>query len=194
MSRSSLASTIEALLFVETKPLSIKRLARVCAAEPDVVMSAVQELVDAYADQAGGLTIVVTDTQVQLTTAPDQAAIIAETLEAERSTALTRPSLETLTIIAYRGPVAKSEIELIRGVNCSLILRNLLIRGLIEQRGVTEIGTPVYQVTVDFLRSLGIASVDQLPEYEALNSHVQLQELLEQREPGDFFVTQHATQ
>ncbi|MBT7553409.1 SMC-Scp complex subunit ScpB, partial [bacterium] len=92
---------------------------------------------------------------------------------------LSKPSLETLTIVAYRQPIAKEELEQIRGVNCSVILRNLLIRGLVEARESKGDLVPMYSVTIDFLRHLGIDSVEQLPDFAKLNSNENLQALIE---------------
>ena len=83
--------------------------------------------------------------------------------------------------------MSKYELELIRGVNCSLILRNLSMRGLVEQCGETETGSPLYQVTPDFLRSLGISQVSELPDFEQLNTNEHLQALLESSTSQDWF-------
>jgi len=69
-----------------------------------------------------------------MTTAKESSEIVEKFLKEELTGEMTRPQLETLTIIAYRGPMTKMEIEQIRGVNCSLILRNLLMRGLVEAK------------------------------------------------------------
>lgn len=183
---STIAASIESLLFVEPKPVSIRQISKLLDVTPDEVKTAIEELQAHHAERKGGMVVVVQDDAVQLTTAPDFAEFIAGYLKQDGMAELTRPSLETLTIIAYRGPVPKSQIELIRGVNCSLILRNLMIRGLIEQVGETETGTPVYQVTIDFLRHIGLTEITELPDYEELNTNVHLQELLE-KQAEDFF-------
>ncbi len=103
----------------------------------------------------------------QMVSAPENAAVIQEFLSDETSGELSRPSLEALTIIAYRGPISKIDLERIRGVNCSLIIRNLLLRGLIEAK--TEKEDPTYVVTMDFLRFLGISALSELPDYERLS-------------------------
>ena len=80
---------------------------------------------------------------------------------------LTRPQLETLTVIAYKSPITKSEIEQIRGINCTMILRNLLMRGLIiEEEGTLE---SVYTVSLETLSLLGITKVEDLPDYQKLH-------------------------
>lgn len=179
---NTLKSSIESLLFLESKPLTMKKLASVCDASEQAVERAVQELQAEYNERNGGVTIVTEGTHVQATTSVANTELVRAYIQDEHTGELTRPSLETLTIIAYRSPVAKSEIELIRGVNCSLILRNLMIRGLVEEVGETESGSPIYRVTVDFLRVLGVGSVKELPEYVMLNKNVHLHELLNQQD------------
>ncbi len=89
--------------------------------------------------------------------------------------------METLTIIAYRGPIAKSELEQIRGINCSLILRNLMIKGLIEEERDEKRMNIKYRVSIDFIRYLGINKVEELPDYQKLFNHENLVKLLEER-------------
>jgi len=114
----------------------------------------------------------------QLASHPDNAKLVQLFLKSDITGELTEPALETLTIIAYRGPMTKPEIEQIRGVNCSLILRNLLIRGLIEKIEHKKVELPRYQVTHDFIRFLGIGSAAELPDYEKLHTHETLDEVL----------------
>lgn len=168
---SGLAAKIEGLLFVANRPLSLRKLAELCDASRPEIEAAIQELAERYEKADGGIRLVRGNDDVQLATAPDVADDVREFLKDETTGELSKPSLETLTIIAYRGPIAKSELEQIRGVNCSLILRNLLMRGLVESRGDGKEIDAAYSVTLDFLRFLGIASVADLPEYEKLRSH-----------------------
>ncbi|MFC1598381.1 SMC-Scp complex subunit ScpB [Patescibacteria group bacterium] len=183
-----LQNKIEAVLFLEAKPVSFKKLSKACGVSVAEIEDAVKALQAEYEEHEAAVTVMREGSNVQLMTAPAQAEFIKEYIATEDTGEMTRPALETLTIIAYRGPVAKSEIELIRGINCSLILRNLQIRGLVEEVGETDAGSPLYRVTLDFLRYLGVNKVSDLPDYEELNKNVHLQELLEAREnKEDFF-------
>jgi segregation and condensation protein B len=87
-----------------------------------------------------------------------------------------------LTIIAYRGPITKSEIEQIRGVNCSVILKNLMIKGLIESEPNKEKMSDEYNITVDFLKYLGINNAKELPNYEKLNTSETINTILNQNQ------------
>jgi segregation and condensation protein B len=93
--------------------------------------------------------------------------MIEELQKEELSRDLGRAGLETLTIILYKGPISRREIDYIRGVNSGFILRNLLIRGLIE-RAESQTGERSfsYKPTLALLEYLGISKRDDLPEYE----------------------------
>ena len=127
--------------------------------------------------------MVLNNKKAQLVTNPNNAEILQAYLHDEQSGELSKASLETLTIIAYRQPISKEELEQIRGVNCSLIMRNLMIRGLVEAQDEKNDLAPKYSVTIDLLRHLGLDSVKQLPDFESLNSNENLQTLLEQVKP-----------
>jgi len=174
-----LTAKIESILFVAARPLSIKKLAEVCGASKEEVSAAVQEIIAVYNNEARGVRILHNGDDVQMASAPEVSKLVQDFLKDETTGELTKPSLETLTIIAYRGPIAKPELEQIRGVNCSLILRNLMMRGLVEAQG--EPGKPEtkYRVTMDFLRFLGVSSVEELPDFEKLSKHENIIRVLE---------------
>lgn len=175
---SSIAVHIESILFVSGKPLTIKKLAEITGHSLDRVADALAILMEKYTNQPGGIQIHRIGQSYQMATVPDSATIVQKYLEEEEKKELTKPSLEALTIIAYRGPISKAELELIRGVNCSLILRNLLIRGLIDAIEDKTALTTRYQVTFDFLHYLGIREARELPDFDKLNSDENLERLL----------------
>ena len=172
-----LQSNLSSLLLAVGKPLAIKDLAKFLKVKDTEIEEAITELREEYNTKDGGIHIAVNNKKVQLVTNPKNAKMLQDYFKDELTGELTKPSLETLTIIAYRQPVSKEELEQIRGVNCSLILRNLLIRGYIEAK--EEGLTTVYSLTMDFVRHLGISSVEELPDYGKLNSDENLQKLLE---------------
>jgi len=171
-------SQLESLLFIAAKPLTVRQLAKLINQDPANVKTALDELVDDYREKKGGVILAKSGDQYQLTTTGDNSDLVQAFIKSEMTGELTKPSLETLTIIAYRGPIAKPDLEQIRGVNCSLILRNLMIRGLVET--ITDKLTKQikYQVSLDFLRFLGVATVQELPDYEKLNSDENLRKIL----------------
>lgn len=173
-----LEKKIEALLFLAGRPLSVKKLSELAEAKSSDVTTACETLVHQYEDRKGGVLIQKAGDSYQMVTHGDVRSLAQAYAKEEISGELTKPSLETLTIVAYRGPVSKAELEQIRGVNCSLILRNLLIRGLVEASYDKQKATTVYDVTHDFMRFLGIAEVQELPDYDKLHSHETLLKLL----------------
>lgn len=160
---------LESLLFVSAKPFTVKGLAKLLKSEESRVEEWIDELAGEYENAERGVRVVRNGNEVQLLSSPDCREIVEEFLKEEITGELTRPQLETLTIIAYRGPISKPDIEQIRGINCTLILRNLEWRGLIEETDMSTPEIPAYRVSMDFVRYLGLSSVEQLPQYEALN-------------------------
>ena len=173
----SLKSQLESLLFVAIKPLGAKELAAALKTKPKETEEALEELFQEYQAGERGLALIKNNNQYQLTSAAANAALVQEFLKDETNGELSQPSLEALTIIAYRGPISKFELEKIRGVNCSLIIRNLLMRGLIEEKFLKEKNENYYTVTHDFVRFLGLNSLKDLPDYEKLNRSETIQEL-----------------
>lgn len=175
-------STIEAVLFAAAKPIKIKDLQKHLGLSQEVVAEAIDALRARLNTSDSGIHLIEHNEAVQLVSNPELGEDVAKFLRVEASGPLTRPSLETLTIIAYRGPITKPEIEMIRGVNCSLIIRNLLIRGFIlEEQNKIKL-QPVYVLSHEFLQALGLKHLNELPEYEAFLANEKITELLA-REP-----------
>jgi len=162
----SLKSQLESLLFVSLKPLTLKELASLTKNKRAEVEKVLQELENDYKNQERGLTLIKNNNKYQLTTVGTNADLIKNFLHDETNRELSIPSLEALTIIAYRGPILKLELEMIRGVNCSLIIRNLLLRGLIEEKFNKIKNENYYTVTHDFIRFLGLSEISNLPDYQ----------------------------
>ena len=179
---SSLKSKIESLLFISAKPMSAKQLADVFKKDEGDIKKAGDKLVDIYKEDARGIQIVKSGPKYQMVSSPENASFVSDFIKDETTGELSRPSLETLTIIAYKGPVAKLDLDRIRGVNCSLILRNLLLRGLVESFEDKEKGETIFNVSFDFLRFLGINKVSELPDYEKLNKDETIDDVLDNQE------------
>lgn len=175
---SNLHAHIEAILFVSAKPMSIKKLADAVDASESDVTHAIDEVMHERNVENSGVHILKNDNDVQLATNPKCADRVAAFLEEDIDAELTRPSLEALTIVAYRGPITKPEIEAIRGVNCSLILRNLLMRGLVTEADDAIKMQPVYTLSSDALRYFGVHTVDELPDYDTLHVNAKIEQLL----------------
>jgi len=176
---------VESILFAANKPIGLKELADITGAKKEDLEKALEALKSKLNNDDSGIHILENNKKYQLSTNPGHSKILQEYFQTELTGELSKPSLETLTIIAYRQPISKEELEQIRGVNCSLILRNLLIRGLVEYREEKNDLVPMYSVTMDFLRHLGIAAVSELPDFEKLNSDENLKTLLAQASEPD---------
>lgn len=174
---------IESLLFISLKPLTVGEIfsflkrSGIETTEEEVRI-AIDKLKEKYNSGESGIHLVEAGDGLQFVTSPESSEIVKKFTKDEITGELTPASLETLTVIAYRGPIAKAELEQIRGVNCSLILRNLLIRGLVISEENKLNLQPYFQVTAEFLKVLGIDSVENLPDYAKLHQAENLAEVL----------------
>lgn len=179
----NLTGQIESLLLAATRPLTARRLAELAGATAEEVTVVLDELAARFNEPDGGIHLLRHAGTAQLVTGPAYSKMITEYLKEEQAGDLTRPSLETLTIIAYRGPISKIHLDTIRGVNCSLILRNLMIKGLVEAKAAKDKYQTSYQVTNDFVRFLGLDQITELPDYAKLNGDQLFDQLLNPNGP-----------
>ena len=174
----NLKSQLESLLLVAAKPLALKELSTLLVVENREVEAALRELANQYETEGRGLRIISQGDKFQLASAPESAEVIKKFLQNETAGELTQPSLEALTIIAYRGPISKFDLERIRGVNCSLIIRNLMLRGLVEEKFEKTRNENLYTVSLEFIKFLGLSRLEDLPDYESLRNNQALNEFL----------------
>ncbi len=173
-----LTGKIASLLFASPRALTVRRLADLTKAEPAAVEAALETLAQRYNRDDQGINLVRHGGAVQMVTHPLNSQLVTSFLKEEQAGELTRPALETLTIVAYRGPISKIQLDTIRGVNCALILRNLMIKGLVEAKTHTDKYQTSYQVSLDFVRYLGLRTISELPDYDQLNRDENLEHLL----------------
>lgn len=158
-------------MFVASKPLSIKKMATVLNLSEQEINTLLEELRTKYNNPGSGIVILQNGQDWQMVASPDNRESAENFMKSEVSGELTRPQLETLTVISYCGPITKPELEQIRGVNCGLILRNLMVRGLVKETESALNLLPVYEITMEYLRHLGINSLSELPNYAELHNH-----------------------
>jgi segregation and condensation protein B len=132
-----------------------------------------------YNREDSGVRLFKTNDEYQLVSSPENREVTEQFLKAEISGELTKPQLETLTVISYCGPITKPELEQIRGVNCSLIIRNLMMRGLVKEVDDVSAVVPAFQITMEYLRHLGLDRVEELPQYSELHQHQYIMTALE---------------
>lgn len=161
----NLESKLEALLFWKGEPMTKKKIETALGCSKDELKEALSKLEENLAKR--GLRVMHNDDEIEMRTAPEASTLIEKLTKEELVRDLGKAGLETLSIILYKSPVKRSDIDYIRGVNSSFIIRNLLIRGLIER--VTEkegLGRGyTYKPSIDLLAHLGIAKIEDLPEY-----------------------------
>jgi len=153
---------VEALLFAAGEPLTVKELVRTTETEVEALHAAIRTLRERYEDSA--LQIVEIAGGFQLATRPEYAPAVGKLL-APHANRLSRPALETVTIIAYRQPCTQAEIEAIRGVASDAVLKTLTERDMIREAGRKPTpGRPILYATTDaFLHYFGMAAIDDLP-------------------------------
>lgn len=174
----SLKTKIESILFVAVKPLSLRELSNILSLKSLEIEEAMKELMSDYNNEGRGINIIQNGKQYQMLSDPNNAEIVQAFLKDETSGELSQPSLETLSIIAYRAPISKLELERIRGINCSLIIRNLLLRGLITDKFDRQKDEHYYSITNEFIRFLGINDIRELKDYDKLNKMETIQEVM----------------
>ncbi len=156
---------LEAVLFAAGEPMAAQRLAQALEIDDFTLKKALLSLEDRLSRESG-LSLWNADDRYQLVTKPEIADIVRKSMEIRRDIPLSPAALEVLAIIAYRQPVTKAYIEQTRGVDCGGIVTNLVLKGLIEERGRLELpGRPLlYGTTDNFLRCFGIDALEHLPD------------------------------
>lgn len=166
---------IEALLFVSSGLVSINHLSKVLDISERHVESALADLETHYKMGGHGLRLMRVKSRVQLTTDSALSKTVEEFLGLESTSTLSQAALETLAIIAYKQPITRPEVDVIRGVNSDGVMRTLLSKGLVEELGRAETpGRPIYYGTSpEFLQYFGLETLESLPfiDFDALEEN-----------------------
>lgn len=170
MTKKKAMATLEAILFAMGDSVEIMRLASVIEEDVATTRSYLEEMTEKYNKGSGGIMIAWFDNAVQLCTKPEFYEELIKIATAPKRYSLTDSMIETLSIVAYKQPVTRSEIERIRGVNCDHAVNRLLELDLICELGRLDApGKPIlFGTTEQFLKSFGVRSVDELPHPDAL--------------------------
>lgn len=158
-----LEKKIEAILMFKNEPVGAKELSKLLNVSEEEVKSSLNNLQEAYKER--GIVIVTDGENFSFGTSPEYSTLIETIQKEELSRELGRAGIETLAIVLYRGPVSRREIDHIRGVNSGFILRNLLIRGLVERTELQGERSFAYKPTLKLLEYLGVTRIEDLPEY-----------------------------
>jgi len=202
IAEAQLPAALDGLLFVHTQPMSYSRLGEllgISTEKAEALTVAKKQAMDA--DPLSGLQVIINELGVQLATKACIAQFI-QRLEGQKLVSLSLPALETLSVIAYKQPITKSEIEAIRGVNCDGVVNTLLEKKLVYVSGEKQvIGRPrLYSTTQDFLYYFGLKSLKELPPpaeenpIPAVSSTTQFAEPAERIEVAEHFEAAERTE
>lgn len=162
---------IEALLFWKAEPVSIKKLASLLKVDVPTIKSGLDRLDQDLSNR--GLSLVRTEDEVMIGTNKEFSSLIEEITKEEISRDLGKAGLETLSVILYQGPISRADIDYIRGVNSQFILRNLLIRGLVEKMdNPSDSRSFLYRPSLTLLSHLGVTKIEDLPEYNQIRLEI----------------------
>lgn len=178
--REKAKAVLEAILFTLGDSVEISRLAEVIEENKKVTKELLEEMKQSYRAEDKGIELIELEDAVQLCTKNEMYEYLIKIARTPRKHVLSDTMLETLSIIAYKQPVTKLDIERIRGVSCDFAVNRLLEYNLIHELGRLDApGRPMlFGTTEQFLRSFGVKSLSDLPE---LNP-VQVEEFREQAE------------
>ena len=172
---------IEGLLFVSGEDgLSLDELTKITGRNESEIKEGIKELYNDYKSDDHGIQIEYLGEHFKLTTKQEHKEYYKKLVEEESST-LSQSALETLAIIAYNEPVTRMEVDEIRGINSSYVIRKLLIKGLIEEAGKKDApGNPkLFKTTDKFLDYFGLGSVKELPKIEKEENILDEEDLFE---------------
>ncbi len=165
MDRDEKKRVIEGILFAMGDSVEIDKIAAALEIEDELVVELVEELAGEYSREKRGVQIMRLEQSYQMSTAPQIYEYLIRIAKQPKKVQLTDVLLETLSIIVYKQPVTKSEIEKIRGVSCGHVISRLVDYGLVEEIGRLDApGRPMlFGTTEEFLRAFGVQSLEELP-------------------------------
>ena len=180
MKKERAEAVLEAVLFTMGDSVEVARLAEVIEEDVSRTKSILKGMKARYKEEGRGIMLIELEESVQLCTKPDMYEYLVKIASTPRKYVLTDTLMETLSIIAYKQPITKLQIEKIRGVSCDHAVNRLVEFGLVSEVGRMDApGRPLlFGTTEEFLRSFGVKSLEELPELSA----VQLEEFKQQAE------------
>ena len=171
MNLSTEAAIVESILYLESEPVGVDRLAKISGLSKDVLLRVLSELQERYANSEGGLEILCIGEGYHFAPKKQYWDVLKDHYAKKNDNRLSKAAMETLSIIAYSQPITKAEIENIRGVSSEGMIKQLTQRKLIQEAGRKEApGRPVlYGTTRDFLTLFRLSSLAELPKLEDID-------------------------
>ena len=166
MTDANLSSIIEAILFVAGEPVLLKDIQRNLDVTELETVQAVDELERQLSEQRRGIVLKRFGGHIQLATRAEYAPYVEKMLQPVQKQSLSHAALETLAVVAYRQPVTRLDVELVRGVKCDYSIQSLVNKNLIQEVGRKDtVGHPIlYGTTDQFLSHFGLSAIEELPE------------------------------
>ncbi len=172
MEINNLEKQLEAVLFWYGEPVSIKKLGQIFGKKEDEISAALKILETNLSGR--GIALIFKDDEVALSTSKDASELIEKLTKEELVKDLGRAGLETLSIIIYQGPLSRAEIDYIRGVQSNFILRNLMIRGLVEKvPNPKDQRSFLYKPTFELLSFMGVTKIEDMPEFAKAKEEIE---------------------
>lgn len=165
MDLDKIEAVLEAVLFAMGESVEVEKLALAIEHDVDTTRKIVHNMMDKYETQSRGIRIIELENAFQMCTKPEYYEQLIKVASQPRKYVLTEVLLETLSIIAYKQPITKLEIEKIRGVSCDHAVNKLVEYGLAKELGRLDApGRPMlFGTTEEFLRTFGVQSIEELP-------------------------------
>ena len=170
MERQKEKAILEAVLFTMGESVDVERLASVIEEDKKTTKELLMEMKEEYEEKESGITLIELEDSFQMCTKAEMYEYLIKIAKTPRKYVLTDTLLETLSIVAYKQPITRAEIEKIRGVSCDHAVNRLVEFGLITEVGRMDApGRPLlFGTTEEFLRSFGVKSLEELPELSAV--------------------------
>jgi len=170
--QNTLEKQIEAVLFWKGEPVSIKKLSQILSKTEEEISAALKILEGSLTGR--GVSLVWKEDEVALGTSKDTSELIEKLTKEELIRDLGKAGLETLSIIIYQGPISRAEIDYIRGVQSTFILRNLMIRGLVEKiTNPKDQRSFLYKPTFELLSYMGLTKIEEMPEFAQAKAEIE---------------------
>ena len=173
---------LEAILFTMGESVPINRLAEVMEMEAEDLRQILIQMKEDYQQDSSGITLIELEDAWQICTKIETYEYVRKLVSQPKKRSLTDVMLETLSIIAYKQPVTKQEIEAIRGVKCDFAVNTLVEYNLVKELGrKNTIGRPiVFGTTEEFLRCFGVSSIEDLPDIDEVTKQSFMEEAIEE--------------
>ncbi|MCI5504315.1 MAG: SMC-Scp complex subunit ScpB [Eubacterium sp.] len=180
--KTKLKGIIEAILFTIGESVTLDRLASVLEKDPEDLKVILEEMKIDYSAEERGICLIELDGAYQICTKIETYDYVRKLVSQPKKRSLTDVMLETLSIIAYKQPVTKQEIEAIRGVKCDFAVNKLIEYKLVKELGRLEtLGRPiVFGTTEEFLRCFGVSSIEELPDIDEVTKQSFMDEAMEE--------------